>query len=146
VSNGDQLEMLGRLVVALVLGAAIGLEREYRGHEAGLRTSALVCVGAAFFGEVSALFDDSRVAAGVVQGIGFQGAGLIFRAGDGVQNVTTAVTVWVLAATGLAVAARLPIVAVGATLTMLVLLESAPLSARVYQLGRRRRGAPEDEG
>jgi hypothetical protein len=89
--------------VALGLGLVIGAEREFRGREAGLRTSALVCVGAALFGETSALFEDSRVAAGVVQGIGFLGAGLIFRAGNEVQNATTAVTMWVLAGIGLAV-------------------------------------------
>ena len=110
-----------------------------RGHEAGLRTSALVCLGAALFGEVSAHFEDSRVAAGVVQGIGFLGAGLIFRANDQVQNVTTAVTMWVLAATGLAVAASLPVAAIGVTLLLVVALESGPVSDWLYRLGERRR-------
>jgi putative Mg2+ transporter-C (MgtC) family protein len=126
--------------VALGLGLVIGAEREFRGREAGLRTSALVCVGAALFGETSALFEDSRVAAGVVQGIGFLGAGLIFRAGNEVQNATTAVTMWVLAGIGLAVSADLPIAAVGVTLVVVVVLESAPLSDRILRAGRKRGG------
>ncbi len=68
MSNADQLEVFLRLLIALGLGAAVGLEREFRGHEAGLRTSALVCLGAAMFGEASDIFGDSRIAAGVVQG------------------------------------------------------------------------------
>lgn len=132
----DQLEMLTRLAWALSLGAFVGAEREFRGNEAGLRTSALVCVGAALFGEISGhLEDDSRLAAGVVQGIGFLGAGLMFRSAGQVQNATTAVTMWVLAAVGLASASGLWIAAGAVALGLFVILELAPLSDRIRALG-----------
>ncbi|MEZ4554778.1 MAG: MgtC/SapB family protein [Dehalococcoidia bacterium] len=143
MTNGDQIEVVGRLLLALVLGAAIGIEREYRGHEAGVRTSALVCAGAALFGETSVLYGDSRVAAGVVQGIGFLGAGLIFQRGHDVRGVTTAATVWVLAGIGLAVAENMWLTAVLITATVVVLLELSPLSDMIYRLGLERHGDPD---
>lgn len=143
-SNAVQFEIFLHLLIALGLGAAIGLEREFRGHEAGIRTSALVCVGAALFGETSLLYGDSRVAAGVVQGIGFLGAGLIFQRGPDVRGVTTAATIWVLAGIGLAVAEDLWLTAVLVTATLIVLLELAPVSDMVYRLGIRMHGDPTD--
>lgn len=140
MSNGDQFEVFVHLLAALALGAAIGIEREYRGHEAGIRTSALVCAGAALFGETSLLYGDSRVAAGVVQGIGFLGAGLIFQRGHDVRGVTTAATVWVLAGIGLAVAEDMWLTAALITATVVVLLELSPLSDAIYRLGIARRG------
>lgn len=142
VSYSAQIEVFVHLLVALVLGAVIGAEREYRGHEAGVRTSALVCVGAALFGETSLLYGDSRVAAGVVQGIGFLGAGLIFQRGHDVRGVTTAATVWVLAGIGLAVAEDMWMTAALVTATVVVLLELAPLSDAIYRLGLQRHGDP----
>jgi len=137
MSNGDQLELLAHLVVALLLGVVIGLEREYRGHEAGIRTSSLVCAGAALFGEISLLLGDSRVDQGVVQGIGFLGAGLIFQRGDDVRGVTTAATIWVLAGIGLLVAREMWLAAVLLTLIVTLLLELSPLSDWVYSTGLR---------
>lgn len=139
VSTGDQLEVFVHLLVALALGAAIGVEREFRGHEAGVRTSALVCAGAALFGETSLLYGDSRVAAGVVQGIGFLGAGLIFQRGHDVRGVTTAATVWVLAGIGLAVAEDMWLTAVLVTALVVALLELSPVSDAIYRAGMRRR-------
>ena len=136
MTAAEQFEILTRLAWALALGAMIGAEREYRGNEAGLRTSSLVCVGAALFGEVSGhLDDDFRLAAGVVQGIGFLGAGLMFREAGHVQNATTAVTMWVLAAVGLAAASGLWIAAGVVALGLLVLLELAPVSDHIGRLG-----------
>lgn len=143
VSTREQIEIFVHLLLALGLGGLIGTEREYRGHEAGVRTSALVCVGAALFGETSLLYGDSRVAAGVVQGIGFLGAGLIFQRRSGVRGVTTAATVWVLAGIGLAVAEDLWLTAVLVAATTVVLLELAPLSDAVYRLGLARHGDSE---
>lgn len=139
MSNADQVELVARLLLALVLGAAVGLEREFRGHEAGIRTSALVCFGAAAFAEVSGTLGDSRVAAGVVQGIGFLGAGLIFQGHRGVSGVTTAATIWVVASVGLLVAADVWLAAVLATVAVVVLLELSPLSDWVYRHGHERR-------
>lgn len=143
MSTGDQVELFGRLCVALALGALIGLEREYRGHEAGVRTSSLVCLGAALFGEVSRFYGDSRVAAGVVQGIGFLGAGLIIQRGRNVRGVTTAATIWALAGIGLLVAERLWVVAAGITALLILLLELSPVSDWVLRHGRHRDDAGE---
>jgi len=138
MSNGDQLELLSHLLVALVLGILVGLEREYRGHEAGIRTSSLVCAGAALFGEISLLLGDSRVDQGVVQGIGFLGAGLIFQRGDDVRGVTTAATIWILAGIGLLVARELWLASVVMTVIVVLLLELSPVSGWVYSTGLRR--------
>ncbi|MBI2764999.1 MAG: MgtC/SapB family protein [Chloroflexi bacterium] len=132
MSNEAQLELVARLGLALLLGAIVGLEREFRGHEAGVRTSALVCLGAAMFGEASRSFGDSRVAAGVVQGIGFLGAGVIFQRGDGIRGVTTAATIWAVAAMGLLVAQRMWLSSVVVAVGLVVLLETAPLSNWVF--------------
>jgi putative Mg2+ transporter-C (MgtC) family protein len=142
ISNAHQLEVFWHVLLALALGALIGVEREYRGHEAGVRTSALVCLGAAFFGETSLLYGDSRVAAGVVQGIGFLGAGLIFQRGMDTRGVTTAATIWVLAGIGLAVAEDMWLAALLTTVTIIALLELSPISDAVYRLGIRRHGRP----
>src|ERR1700678_1917406 len=92
------------VVVALVLGALLGLERQYRGHLAGLRTNALVCVGAALFVSLSGLLDDkgspTRIASYIVSGIGFLGGGVILREGFNVRGLNTAATLWCSAAVG----------------------------------------------
>ena len=109
-------EVVLRIVLAAALGGAIGLERELREREAGLRTHLLVSVGAALFTMVSAyawtdwrfsndeglVFDPTRIAAQVVTGIGFLGAGAIIRQGLSVKGLTTAATLWVVAAIGMA--------------------------------------------
>ena len=90
---------------ALIMGAIIGSERQFRGRMAGLRTNALVSLGAAGFVVFAALFPDdinpTRVAAQVVSGIGFLGAGIIFRDGFNIQGINTAATLWCSAAVGL---------------------------------------------
>lgn len=107
------IQMVTQLVVASVLGFAIGLEREHRRKAAGMRTFALVCLGAALFTIISvdgfrafaleSAYDPSRIAANIVVGIGFLGAGLIFLQGNKVQGLTTAAALWVTAAIGMAV-------------------------------------------
>ncbi|WP_322796141.1 MgtC/SapB family protein [Tepidiforma sp.] len=139
MSAADQVELYLRVLLAFALGGAVGLEREYRGHEAGIRTNALVCAGAAMFGSISLLLGDDRVAAAVVQGIGFLGAGIVFQRQGTVRGVTTAATVWVMTAIGLAVASRLYLLAVLVAATTIVLLELAPASDWVLRTGRRRR-------
>jgi putative Mg2+ transporter-C (MgtC) family protein len=122
-----EFDMVLRLVIAALLGGLIGFEREHAEKPAGLRTLLLVCMGSALFTVVS-LFgfgdkaDAARVAAGVVAGIGFLGAGTILR-GDGVViGITTAATIWGVAAIGVAVGAGLYVVAVVATVIALVAL------------------------
>jgi putative Mg2+ transporter-C (MgtC) family protein len=120
-----QMEIVGRLALAAILGGIIGLEREYRGYPAGVRTMALVCMGSALFADTSGLFggDSSRVTAQIVTGIGFLGAGLIFREGYTVKGVTTAATIWTVAAVGIAIGAQVYIVATFASLFSVILLE-----------------------
>ena len=93
-----------KLFAALLLGAVIGLEREVSDKAAGLRTNILICVGACLFSIISGRFfnDPARIAAQIVTGIGFLGAGAIMREGDKVTGLTTAATIWMVAAIGVA--------------------------------------------
>jgi len=124
------LDIILRLLLATALGAGIGYQRERANKPAGLRTHALICLGSALFTVVSIFgftdgVDTSRVAAAVVTGIGFIGAGVIFRGmrGDRVMGLTTAASVWVAAAIGLAAGVGMYLVAsIMAVLTMLVLM------------------------
>jgi len=141
MDTGDQLLILARLALAAFLGAFIGLERELRGYPAGVRTVALVALGSALFTEVSRLMgSEDRIAAGIVSGIGFLGAGLIFREGYTVRGITTAATVWSAAAIGMAVGRELYLVAGLGSLLVFILLEARPvvrrLEAFILSLGR----------
>lgn len=103
--------MIGRLVLAAFLGMLIGLERELVGQPAGERTHALASLGAAAFGLISLLSfpagDQARVAAGVVTGLGFLGAGMILKKDGRVEGLTTAAGIWAVGAIGLAIGAGL---------------------------------------
>jgi putative Mg2+ transporter-C (MgtC) family protein len=151
----DWWEVFLRLALAAALGAAIGLERELREREAGLRTHLLVSLGSALFTIVSAYgfhaflasgqsvvrADPTRIAAQIVTGIGFLGAGAIIRQGLSVRGLTTAATLWVVAAIGLAAGAGYYSGAVIAT--VLVLLSLWPLRLVAYRIFLRYR--PERE-
>ena len=100
------LDIFARIVVAFLLGALIGWERERHGISAGVRTYGAISLGACVFGVLSISMvgaDPSRIAAQIVTGIGFLGGGVIFRQGDYVSGLTTAATLWATAAVGLAV-------------------------------------------
>ena len=106
----SDMELVGRLVLAALLGFLIGLEREFRGQAAGERTHALVCLGAAAFALISARAfpggDTARVAAGVVTGIGFLGAGMILKKeGERIEGLTTAAGIWAVGSIGVAIGA-----------------------------------------
>jgi putative Mg2+ transporter-C (MgtC) family protein len=119
-----QWEIVGRIALAAFLGAMIGLEREYRGYPAGVRTMALVCMGSALFADMSRLYGgDDRIASQIVSGIGFLGAGLIFREGFSVRGVTTAATIWGVAAVGVAIGIEAYIVAIFASFIAVLILE-----------------------
>lgn len=123
------LDLIFRLSLALILGGAIGIEREYRAKEAGFRTHFLVALGSALFCVVSQfgfgidLKDSSRVAAQVVSGIGFLGAGTIIFQKNVVRGLTTAAGLWVTAAIGLACGTGMYVAATIATLMVLLGLE-----------------------
>ena len=136
---GDQLEIVANLLLAAALGALMGLERELRGMPAGVRTIALVTMGAALFTELSGLVgSEDRIAAGIVTGIGFLGAGVIFREGYTVKGITTAATIWSAAAVGMAVGQELYLVAVLGALIVFVLLESRPVVRAIDNFLRQR--------
>jgi len=124
-----------RLLLAAGLGAAIGIERELRQKPAGLRTNILIAVGAALFTIVSVEMASAggasdRIAAQIVTGIGFLGAGAILRGRASVHGMTTAATIWVNAAVGMAAGAGYPLMATIATaITLVVLLALAPIDA-----------------
>jgi len=141
----EQWPVIARLALAALLGAIIGLEREYRGYPAGVRTLALVCLGTALFTEMSSTFagDSGRVAAQIVTGIGFLGAGVIMREGLNVRGVTTAATIWTAASVGIAVAQQYGLVAAFTTLLVVALLEASPLTKHVAERGARMRAARE---
>ena len=125
------LDLLLRLLLAAVFGAAIGLERELRRKPAGLRTNMLIALGAALFTTVSLKMASGsgtpdRIAAQVVTGIGFLGAGAILRSGRNVHGMTTAATIWVNAAIGMAAGAGEFGIAALATLVTLVVLTLLP--------------------
>jgi putative Mg2+ transporter-C (MgtC) family protein len=123
-------DLVTRLVLAALLGAAVGIERELRRKPAGLRTNILITLGAALFTLVSLTFGGSggstdRVAAQIVSGIGFLGAGAIIQSGRSVHGMTTAATIWVNAAIGVASGAgqfRLALTAAFITLVVLAVL------------------------
>jgi putative Mg2+ transporter-C (MgtC) family protein len=134
VSTSEQLHIVFRLIVAGGLGAFIGLEREVRGYPAGIRTIALVSLGACLFTDVSVLFvasDESRVAAQIVSGIGFLGAGVILREGYSIRGITTAATIWAAAAVGMATGLSLYVVAVLGAAFIFMVLEARPLTRRI---------------
>ncbi|HEY2372834.1 MAG TPA: MgtC/SapB family protein [Gaiellaceae bacterium] len=138
--------VLLRLALAAALGGAIGAEREYRERHAGLRTHLVVCVGSALFTLVSAYgfrdfflasgvlvrTDPTRIAAQIVSGIGFLGAGAIIRQGLSVRGLTTAATLWLVAAIGMAVGAGFYSAALIATAGALITL--GPLRNVAYRI------------
>lgn len=122
------------IVLAAVLGGVLGLEREIRGKAAGLRTNVLICLGAAVFTMISRQMAGgqevsvTRIAAGVVSGVGFLGAGAIIREAKGIHGLTTAATIWMVASIGMACGARLYVLAILSTcIAMVVLIGLAEL-------------------
>lgn len=143
-----QLDLAFRLIVAAVLGALIGLEREYHDHPAGMRTHLLVSVGSATFTVLSIEAfkgpgaDSARVAAQIVTGIGFLGAGAILKDNAGIRGLTTAASLWAVAAVGMAAGAAAWGVAIAATLIVIVSLW--PLHEIERRFVRRRRSNPSE--
>jgi putative Mg2+ transporter-C (MgtC) family protein len=132
-------EFAGNVGLALLLGAVIGFEREFRHRPAGLRTNALVSIGAALFAAGSRLIgadaSPTRVAAGIVVGIGFLGGGVILKERATIRGLTTAAGVWCAAAVGTLAGAGFPLHAtVGTVAILIVLVALKPLDVRVGRL------------
>jgi putative Mg2+ transporter-C (MgtC) family protein len=143
------LEIVGaipfRLVLAAVLGGVIGLEREIRRKSAGLRTNMFICIGSALFTILSdqlaskyGIGDHTRIAAQIISGIGFLGAGAIIRERGTVVGLTTAATIFSVASIGMAVGGGLYVVAIFACLLILVLLVVVGWLENFFSLKTRR--------
>ena len=135
-----------RVAIALALGLLLGTEREFRGHSAGLRTMALIGAGSCLFTGLGLLpefglrVDPTRIAAQIVTGVGFLGAGSILRQGEEVRGLTTAASIWVTASIGMAVGFGYYGVAIFSTvIVIIVLVVLKPFEERVFPLRRNRR-------
>ncbi len=129
---------LTRLLIAFLCGAVIGAEREMSGKVAGLRTNMLICGGAALFTLMSTMVpsqfksgDPGRIAAQIVVGIGFLGAGSIIHEGNAVRGLTSAATIWIVAAVGMIAGAGYPLLAMTTTATVFIILHC------LYRIERR---------
>jgi len=128
----SNVEIIKRILCSLILASLIGLEREKKRQAAGLRTHVLVSVGSSLIMLISlyifelykniATLDPARIAAGVITGIGFLGAGAIIRAGNSVRGLTTAATIWVASGIGLACGCGFFYAAMFVTLVSLIVL------------------------
>ena len=130
-------ELIQRLLLAAAIGGLLGAEREVRRKSAGFRTNILIALGAAIFTIASATLatgaaDPTRIAAQIVTGIGFLGAGTILRNRDGVHGLTTAATVWVNAALGVAAGGgQYRLAVIGGAIVLAVLLVLGPIEAAI---------------
>jgi putative Mg2+ transporter-C (MgtC) family protein len=131
-----------KISLAALLGAIVGLEREWGGHSAGLRTNMVIAISSCLFTIISiegfplrgASQDTARVAAQIVTGVGFLGAGVVLRSKKHVRGLTTAATIWLVAAIGMAIGAGAYFVAVFATvLSTILVIFLAPVSHRLEQ-------------
>jgi len=140
------IEIICQLFLATVLGALIGLEREIKRKEAGLQTYSLVALGTclftiiffelfnSFFGKTGISFDPSRIIMAIAIGIGFIGAGVIFRQPSGIVGLTTAAGLWATAAIGIAVGAKLYFLAIFTTfLALLILAGLGELEEKIFK-------------
>lgn len=141
-------ELIQRLLLAALLGGLIGLEREWRNKDAGLRTNILIAIGSAVFTLMSIELTDartgdtSRVAAQIVTGIGFLGAGAIMRTDAGIQGLTTAATIWVNAAIGVAAGGgETHLAVITAVITLAVLLVLQPIEKYIADRNDERKKA-----
>ncbi|WP_152361988.1 MgtC/SapB family protein [Microlunatus speluncae] len=144
-----QVQLLPHLGVALILSMVIGLERQFRGKQAGVRTHALVGIGSALFmlvskygfsdllGDPGIGLDPSRVAAQIVSGIGFLGAGIIVFRSDAVRGLTTAASIWLTAAVGMACGGGLFILALAVTASHFLVVFVGPRLSRLRRRTQR---------
>ncbi len=132
-----------RILIALVVGAIVGAEREYRSKSAGLRTMILVSLGSCLFTILSVRIgmpsSADRIAANIITGIGFLGAGVIFKDENRVSGITTATTIWMVAALGMAIGSgHYQAAAVGTVAVIIVLIFLAPMQNVIELLNRTR--------
>ena len=144
-----EIEIIFQLVLAVILGGLIGLDREYKKRDAGLRTYSLVCLGATLFtiigffmsqkfkGEIGVDIDPSRIIQAVAIGVGFLGTGVIIHKESHVEGLTTAAALWVVAAVGVGVGSGLYVIAVFTTLIIIgILVGVRPMERNLNRLGK----------
>jgi len=124
-----RLELLVGLILAVVLGGTIGLEREFHGKPAGLRTNILICLGSTLFTHLSlsmagTVGDPARIAAQILTGVGFIGAGTIIHGRGSITGLTSAATIWLVAAIGMAIGFGEYLEAIGTTLLVFLVLSA----------------------
>ncbi len=123
-------ELLSRLLLAALWGGIVGAEREYRSKSAGFRTIIMISMGSCFFTMMSTLIgggsNPDRIASNIVTGIGFLGAGVIFRGDNRVNGITTAATIWAVAAVGMGIGAGYYVAAACASFLILFVLAALP--------------------
>jgi len=123
-------EILGRFLLAALWGGLVGIEREYRNKSAGFRTMIMISIGSCFFTIMSQLIGEGgnpdRIASNIVTGIGFLGAGVIFRGDNRVNGITTAATIWAVAAVGMGIGVGQYFIAAYASILILVVLAILP--------------------
>ena len=134
-------EMLVRLLLAALWGGIVGAEREYRSKAAGFRTMIMISVGACFFTMMSAAIgypgNPDRIASNIVTGVGFLGAGVIFRGDSRVNGITTSATIWAVAAIGMGIGAGYYMAAGSASLLIIFVLAFLPyLEEKIYLLNQ----------
>ncbi|MDW8034158.1 MAG: MgtC/SapB family protein [Nitrososphaerota archaeon] len=129
----EVIEPILNLILAIIFGAIVGFEREKAHKPAGLRTHLLVCLGSCLFTIVSREFnfDPARIAAGIVTGIGFIGAGAIIAEQDKIVGITTAASLWVTAAIGLTIGVRNYLLAAATTLLVFLVLSSRMIVKKI---------------
>jgi putative Mg2+ transporter-C (MgtC) family protein len=138
-----ELDLAGRILLALVIGLALGAEREFRGYATQTRTMALIAVGSCMFAGLGLMpqflgkTDPTRIAAQIVAGVGFLGAGSILRQGEEIRGLTTAASIWVVASLGMAVGFGYFLLAIVATILVLAAqLILKPIEERIFPASR----------
>jgi putative Mg2+ transporter-C (MgtC) family protein len=149
--SGD-VDFALRLFTTLILAIAVGTEREFHGHPAGIRTMALVGVGSCMFTALgleplfAARTDPVRIAAQIVTGVGFLGAGAILRTGNEVHGLTTAASIWVVASIGMSIGFGFYAAGIFTTvLVLLTLILIRPIEARLFKRAKARRDSGDPE-
>jgi len=140
-----ELMLLPRLGLAVFLGVLIGIDRETDGHDAGIRTYAAVCLGAALLTIINThieVADQTRIVANIVSGIGFLGAGIIFRdsSKNTISGLTTAATIWASAGVGIAIGYGMYLIGITSTLLIILLLVSHHFPFFKAKYGKETRG------
>ena len=147
-SQPSDIQLIVKLVLAALLGGLVGLERDFHGHEAGLRTNMMIAISACLFTVLSieafptgvgagGFRDTARVAAQIVVGVGFLGAGAVIQSRDRVRGLTTAATIWLVAAVGMAIGTGEYLAGIFTSIFALaVLVLLAPLSKRLETRAR----------